>query len=132
MKCAPATIVHGLSDALSALRLGEAVTLVSAPGAALHGGCGWWKALIDTARAAHPDVECTDILDCADASGLALAALRLGVVRLVLWPDAPGRAAIVALAEAAGGFVLAESPAKTVPHRGPGGGTNGDKAPSPG
>jgi hypothetical protein len=132
MEFAPVTVVHGLAGAEAALAKGQAVTLVSAPGAALYGGCGWWKALIAAARAAHPAVPCVDILDCADASGAALAALRLGVVRLVLWPDAPGRAAVVALAEAAGGFVLAAPPENMPPGRPAGTGTNGDKTPSPG
>jgi len=110
----PAAIVHGLRDAVSALTRGHAeggpVTLLSAPGAALYAGCGWWRALVAAARASHPNVPCIDILDCADATGLALAALRIGVTRLVLWPDAPGRDAVVAIAEAVGGFVLPEAP----------------------
>ncbi len=96
MKRDRSIIVHGLDDAVAALAearsAGHAVTLLSAPGAALYAGCGWWRALVEAARSRHPDVSCTDILDCADATGHALAALRIGVTRLVLWPDAPGRA----------------------------------------
>jgi len=40
----------------------------------------------------------------------ALAALRIGVSRLVLWPEAPGREAAVAIAESLGGFALAAAP----------------------
>jgi len=118
-------IVHGLADAREALAqaaLAKAapakagadhaqVTLLSAPGAAMYAGCGWWRALIEAARATYPNVACVDILDCADGTGQALAALRIGVVRLVLWPDAPARDAVVAIAEAMGGFVLAVAPA---------------------
>jgi hypothetical protein len=111
MELYPAVTVHGLADALRALSRDTPVTLLSAPGAALYAGCGWWLALVEAARARHPDVPCIDILDCADATGHALAALRIGVTRLVLWPDAPGRDAAVAIAEAMGGFVLAEAPA---------------------
>lgn len=110
MELYPATIVHGLAGALAALEAGAPVTLLSAPGAALYAGCGWWRALIAAARKAHSEVPCLDILDCADGSGQAMAALRIGVTRLVLWPDAPGRDAVVAAAEALGGFVLAEAP----------------------
>jgi hypothetical protein len=106
----PATIVHGLADARAALAQGLPVTLLSAPGAALYAGCGWWKALVAQARAAYPGVPCLDILDCADGTGQAFAALRIGVCRLVLWPDAPARAAVVAIAEAQGGFVLEAAP----------------------
>jgi hypothetical protein len=110
MELYPAVIVHGLDDAVSALARGEPVTLLSAPGAALYAGCGWWLALVEAARAAHPDTKCIDILDCADGTGPALAALRIGLTRLVLWPEAPGRDAVVAIAEARGGFVLAAAP----------------------
>ena len=122
----PAMIVHGIGDARDALAWaaacgqakrgsesnpeGTGVTLLSAPGAALYAGCGWWRALVATARSEYPSVPCNDILDCADATGHALAALRIGVTRLVLRSNAPGRAAVVTIAEAMGGFVLAERP----------------------
>jgi hypothetical protein len=106
----PAVIVHGLGDAVAALAAGVPVTLLSAPGAALYAGCGWWRAVVDAARAAHPDVPCIDILDCADGTGQALAALRIGLSRLVLWPEAPAREAVVAIAKAQGGFVLEAAP----------------------
>jgi hypothetical protein len=110
MELYPAVIVHGLGDAVSALARGEPVTLLSAPGAALYAGCGWWLALVGAARAEHPDTKCLDILDCADGTGQAFAALRIGLTRLVLWPEAPGRDAAVAIAEARGGFVLPSAP----------------------
>src|ERR1700689_1573431 len=103
MELYPAVIVHGLGDAVSALARGEPVTLLSAPGAALYAGCGWWLALVKAARAEDPDTKCPAILDCADGTGQAFAALRIGLTRLVLWPGAPGRDAVVAIAEARGG-----------------------------
>ena len=51
-----------------------------------------------------------DILDCADASGQALAALRIGQRRLVLAPAAPGWDAVAAIAAALGGDVLNRAP----------------------
>jgi hypothetical protein len=105
-----AVIIHGLADASAALAPGLPVTLLSAPGAALYAGCGWWQALIRLARSQHPAVPATDILDCADGSGQAMAALRIGLPRLVLWPSAPGRAAVAAIAEAQGGYLLATPP----------------------
>ena len=107
----PAVIVHGLADAQAALAPGLPVTLLSAPGAVLSGGCLWWRALIATARAEHEKTDATDILDCADASGMALGALRSSVCRLVLWPEAPGWNAVAAIAERHGGFVLPAAPA---------------------
>jgi hypothetical protein len=126
----PAIVVHALADARAVLARGEPVTLLSPPGAALYAGCGWWHALIEMARAAYPETPCTDILDCADGTGLALAAARIGLRRLVLWPKAPGRPAVVAIVEAMGGFVLPASPSgAAVATRG---GRNGDKPPPKG
>ena len=107
----PAVIVHGLADAEAALAPGLQVTLLSAPGAAQFAGCVWWRELVAAARALHTNTEASDILDCADASGMAMSALRSGVARLVVWPGAPGLAGIVAIAERHGGFVLPRAPA---------------------
>jgi hypothetical protein len=106
----PAVIVHGLGDANAALAPRLPVTLLSAPGAALFAGCAWWAAIVAAARAANPNTEAMDILDCADASGMAMGALRSGLCRLILWPEAPGWDAVAAVAEQAGGFILTESP----------------------
>jgi hypothetical protein len=107
----PAVIVHGVADAKAALAPGLPVTLLSAPGAAVFAGCLWWREIVAAARAACPDTAATDILDCADASGMAMGALRSGVCRLVLWPDAPGWDRVAAIAERQGGFVLRQAPA---------------------
>ena len=110
MTVPPAVIVHGLADARAALAPGLPVTLLSAPGAALYAGCLWWRSLVLMARDERPDVTMLDILDCADGSGQAMAALRVGLSRLVLWPSAPGWEAVAAIAAKRGGFVLAEAP----------------------
>lgn len=106
----PAVIVHGVADARAALIPGLPVTLLSAPGAAVFAGCLWWREVIVAARAGHPDTAATDILDCADASGMAMGALRSGVCRLVLWPNAPGWNSVAAITERQGGFVLPGAP----------------------
>jgi hypothetical protein len=86
------------------------VTLLSASGAALFAGCGWWRAVIDRARDEHPSIPMDDILDCADASGLALGALRIGQRRLVLSPHAPGWQSVATIAASLGGEVLTSRP----------------------
>ena len=101
----PAIIIHSLADARRALAVGAPVTLLSAPGAALFAGCLWWRTIIAAAREEFPAVPMTDLLDCADASGQALAVLRMGVRRLVLWPEAPGWAEVAAIAGGLGGHV---------------------------
>ena len=106
----PAAIVHGVADATAALALGLPVTLLSAPGAALFAGCLWWRDCVTEARARYPGTLATDILDCGDGPGMAMGALRSGVCRLVLWPDAPGWVSVAAVAARQGGFVLPAAP----------------------
>lgn len=106
----PAVVVHGLADARMALAFGVPVTLLSAPGAALFGGCAWWRVLVRLVRAEFADVTIDDILDCADASGLAVGALRIGQRAIILDPAAPGRNSVVAIAVSLGAEVLARRP----------------------
>ena len=102
----PAVIIHGLADARLAVAPGRAVTLLSAPAAGLYAGCLWWRSVIDPVR--RDGV--IDVLDCADAAGQAMAALRTGACRLILWPDTPGWAAVAEIAARQGGWLLPEPP----------------------
>jgi hypothetical protein len=106
----PAVVVHSLADARVALAPGLPVTLLSGEAAALYAGCGWWRALTEAARAEFPLVPTADFLDCADASGQALAALRIGLRHLILTPDAPGRYRVAAITAGLDGILLAERP----------------------
>ncbi len=107
----PAVVVHGLADARAALRPGRPVLLLSAPGAASYAGCDWWRALIDRAVAeAGAACEAPDVLDCADAPGRAVEALRAGCLRLVLDPAVPAFADVAARAAALGATVLPTRP----------------------
>lgn len=106
----PAVIVHGLADARTAMASGLPVTLLSAPGAADFAGCLWWREVVASAKEENPETESIDILDCADASGLAIGAVRSGVCRLVLWRHAPGWDAVAIIAGAQEGFVLPQAP----------------------
>jgi hypothetical protein len=102
----PAVIVHGLDDARAALAPGRPVTLVSAPGAALFGGCLWWQALL--AAASYDGVS---LLDCADAPGRAVEAIRLGLPGVVLDGGVPAYAQVATLARNAGTLILPAPPA---------------------
>jgi hypothetical protein len=102
----PAVIVHGMADVRLALASRQTLQLLSAPGAALYAGAGWWRALVTQARALAPTLITGDILDCADAAGHALAAMRLGQPVLVLRPTCPGREAVVAAAAETGTLLL--------------------------
>lgn len=102
-------VVRGLAEARAALAPGRPVTLLSAPGAALFAGCGWWRALVAAARAEHPSAVMADILDCADAPGRALAALRAGQ-RLIVLEPCPARADAEDAALQCGALLLAARP----------------------
>jgi hypothetical protein len=112
MRLPPAVMVHSLAQAREAVAPGRPVTLLSAPGAALFAGVGWWRALVHAATrhtAATPDI-LADILDCADAPGRALEALRHGQRLLVLHASAC-QADIAERAASQGGVVLQVAPA---------------------
>jgi hypothetical protein len=106
----PVVVVHGLADVRAVLVAGRPVTLLSASGAALFAGCGWWRGLVRRARTEFSAVAFDDILDCADAPGLALGAFRIGQRRIVLDPAAPGWDAVAAIATSLGGAVLTARP----------------------
>ncbi|MBW4024362.1 MAG: hypothetical protein HIU92_14760 [Proteobacteria bacterium] len=107
----PAVVVHGLADAREALGVGLPVTLVSAPGAALYAGAGWWTALTAAARAEYPGQPFDDLLDCGDAPGRAAEALRAGQRLIVLRGVTPALHERVRLmAEALGAVVLTAMP----------------------
>ena len=82
-------VIHSLDDARAALSAGERgvpVTLESAPDAGIHGGVGWFERMIAAACAEFPEIPVTAVLDCGDAPGAVLEAVR--------WLKEPGRAKI--------------------------------------
>jgi hypothetical protein len=97
---APAVIIHSLKDAQTALAPGRPITLLSAPGSALYAGCLWWQKLLAAAGHTGPA-----FLDCADAPGRALEALKLGLPGIILTAE-PAPYTIVAEIAAAQGAVL--------------------------
>lgn len=105
MQWPPAVVVHGLDHVTAALAVGLPVTLLSGRGAGVYGGVGWWRAMLRAAGATHPD-----ILDCADAAGAAMAALRGGQLVLILNARAPGYLAVRGAAQSMGAEVLSVRP----------------------
>ena len=106
----PAVVIHSLGEGRKALAFRQPVTLLSPRGAALFAGALWWLALLKRLREEWPQTLIRDILDCADASGLALGALRIGQRSIVLDLTAPGWASVNAIAAARGGEVLTVPP----------------------
>jgi hypothetical protein len=78
-----AILIHGLDDARAALRAaqetGRAVTVISGPGGGAYGGPAWFDHVLREAQGEFPQAQVTAILDCDDAAGLALGALRYGI-----------------------------------------------------
>ena len=85
-----AIVIHSLDHALAAAAAAEALavplTIISSAGAAGYLGAPVFKAIIAETRRAHPAVDLTAILDCGDAPGDALNAIRHGtpVIRIAL------------------------------------------------
>ena len=106
MKRPPAVVVHGLQHLTQATAPGLPVLLLSGPGAATYAGCGWWRALMALGAGDNPDM-----LDCGDAPGRAMEALRAGCRLLLLDPSVPAWALVASRAAAAGAVLLADRPA---------------------
>ncbi|WP_297493340.1 hypothetical protein [Acidocella sp.] len=100
----PAVIVHGLPDIRAALAANQPVTLLSAPGAVLYAGCGWWASLLAAAQVNVPA-----LLDCADAPGRAWEALKLGLPGVILHP-CPAAAQVAEYAALRGAILLPAAP----------------------
>ena len=108
----PALVVHGRAQAEWALRVaaGRPVLLVSAPGAALNAGPGWFMAVIEQAAAQFPSAPFAAALDCAEAPGAALAALRAGFKLIIFDLGHPSAASVLGAAQEAGAEVLGIRP----------------------
>ena len=111
---APAVVAHDAAGAAAlALAGARGVLLLSAPGAAGSLGPAWFLGLVDRAVAglAGPPPPFAAALDCADAPGHALAALRAGARLLVLAPACPAFPAVAAAAAETGAELLPARPA---------------------
>ena len=99
---ARAVIVHSLADARAAFtaaaHLRVPVIIESAKGAAGYAGPLWFLEVVRAARAEHPNVKATAVLDCGDNPGYALGALRAGclAIRLRVRPRVAGKIKAIA------------------------------------
>ena len=77
-----AIVIHSLAHAVTALKAAEeagtSITLLSPPDFALYGGAGFFNAIVRRARAKVPAAKSEAVLDCGNAPGVALEALRAG------------------------------------------------------
>ena len=101
---APAIVVHSLAHAVAALQaaaaVGRDIVLLSAANAGIYAGAGWWRAVVEAARAAEPAAKCGAILDCGDDAGAAQAALRAGIEAVIFTGRADVADRLAAIAEA--------------------------------
>ena len=88
-----------------ALAPGLKVTLLSPPGFAGYAGAPWWQALLRAAQFDGPS-----LLDCGDAPGRALEALRIGLPGVVVAVRGDVFAQIAAIARASGAMALEVAP----------------------
>ncbi|MEO3472773.1 hypothetical protein AAFN86_12965 [Roseomonas sp. CAU 1739] len=107
-----AVVVHALDQAEAALAAAgpRGVLLLSAHGAGGFAGPGWFLALVAEAGRRHPDARWDAALDCADAAGSALAAVRAGVRVIILDGTCAGFAAVAAAAAETGARLLPARP----------------------
>lgn len=110
MKRPPAVAVHGLAQACAVIGSGLDATLISGPGAGWYAGAAWWVAVMQAARDACGAAPAVDMLDCADAPGAAVSALRLGQRLVILDAACPAFPRVAAMARALGAEVLATRP----------------------
>jgi len=104
-------IIHGWADAQAALAGARAsLTLLSAPGAGGYAGAAWFAALAAEGKAAFPHVVQRWVLDCGDAPGHVLAALRAGVRAMVFTGTAELRARLASAAAACDAELLESAP----------------------
>lgn len=108
-----AVTVHGLDDAMragaAAHALGVPLTLISAPAAAASMGPAWFAEMVRNLERAYPDLDVEAVLDCGDAAGYAMAALRCGV-RAIRFSGRPAVAGKIEDIAAAYGARLVERP----------------------
>jgi hypothetical protein len=98
-------IIRNLAQVRLALAPNLPVTLLSAPGAAAYLGCLWWRELL-----AQADFSGPSLLDCADAPGRALEALKLGLPGVVITGPPQALPPLAAIAQNQGARLLTQAP----------------------
>ncbi len=113
-KASAVFVVHSFAHAVAALEAAvaadRAIVLLSAPGAGIHAGPGWWRALAEAAREAVPGAAFTTVLDCGDDAGAAQGAIRAGISAIVFTGRGDVTKRLAAIAEQSGAQVLTARP----------------------
>jgi acyl-CoA reductase-like NAD-dependent aldehyde dehydrogenase len=111
----PVFVIHALMHAIAALsaatEAGRPVVLLSAPGAGIYAGPGWFKALVDAAREAAPEARLSAVLDCGDNPGAAQGAIRAGIASVIFTGRQDVAERLAGIAAQAGVRLLTDRPA---------------------
>ena len=93
------TLHHARAAAAVAAELKIPVRLLSAPFAGISLSPDVFREMIKVAVSEYPDADIIAVLDCGDAPGVALAALRLGVKAVRIDTDNATREKLAEIAE---------------------------------
>ncbi|WP_042695436.1 hypothetical protein [Azospirillum sp. B506] len=96
-------LIRNLGEALSAAAAADRAAVDLALMAPPAAGALWLLGVMERARAAHPGLAVTGLLDCGDRAGEAQGALAAGVPILLFTghPEAAGRLAAIAASRGA-------------------------------
>ena len=99
-----AVVFHGLDQARAAARVAREAGLRLALHSPADGvrifGPEMFREMVDALRVEFPRLPVASVLDCGDAPGRALGAIRCGVDAVRVAVDDPARARLAAIAEA--------------------------------
>ena len=113
--------VYGLADAMRAgavaHELGQAIRLFSAPDAVAGMGPAWFRNIVSELERAYPALDVEAVLDCGDAAGYALAALRSGV-KIIRFSGNPSAASKIKDIAGTHGARLERNPSRILDTRG--------------
>ncbi len=113
----PVIIIHSFEQACAALTsaadLSKELTLLSAPDAGMQSGPAWFLSLVEQAQDAVPGaktIEITALLDCGDAPGIVLAALRHGLTDICFTGPPEPLSKLTDIADQQGAVIVTKRP----------------------
>ena len=93
------------------------ITLISAPDAVASMGPAWFCNMVEDIVRAYPDLDAEAVLDCGDAAGFALAALRRGAKTIGFSGNKPAARKLEEIAQSHGAR-LVKRPSRILDPRG--------------
>jgi fructose/tagatose bisphosphate aldolase len=110
----PAFIVHGWKHIAAVLRAAEQahrpVWLFTPVAASYSFGVGFWAAIQERIAELHPEADVRMVIDCDDAAGHVMAALRSGLRWLVFEGNAAARRRLLDIVAQSGAELVQRRP----------------------